>query len=256
MGQGPAPAGATIEHYRGEGLDLVPGAGGLAAAVPGAGRRLAPAAARPRHVGARRRPGVRDRLRPRRAPAGGGRRRDDRACGRVVPRRLADVRRTVDAGGTSRRRRGGSCAIRRTPPSSTASCTPRARCATTDRSAAPPASTPHAASGRPGSWRTRRRPSWRSRIGTPAAARTRASSRRTTSPRFEAGYEPAVTREFRGRTIAKAGRVDAGAGAAADARPARTARRRPPRPLAGGRRAHHPRGAEARLRRPRRLVRR
>ncbi|WP_219413068.1 gamma-glutamyltransferase family protein [Pseudonocardia nigra] len=35
MGQGPAPAAATIEHYRGEGLDLVPGAGGLAAAVPG-----------------------------------------------------------------------------------------------------------------------------------------------------------------------------------------------------------------------------
>ena len=36
MGQGPAPAGATIAHYRAEGLDLVPGAGGLAAAVPGA----------------------------------------------------------------------------------------------------------------------------------------------------------------------------------------------------------------------------
>ncbi|WP_194411756.1 gamma-glutamyltransferase family protein [Microbacterium cremeum] len=36
MGQGPAPAGATIEHYRSEGLDLVPGAGALAAAVPGA----------------------------------------------------------------------------------------------------------------------------------------------------------------------------------------------------------------------------
>ena len=36
VGQGPAPAGATIEHYRAEGLDLVPGAGGLAAAVPGA----------------------------------------------------------------------------------------------------------------------------------------------------------------------------------------------------------------------------
>ena len=35
MGQGPAPAGATIEHFRAEGLDLVPGAGGLAAAVPG-----------------------------------------------------------------------------------------------------------------------------------------------------------------------------------------------------------------------------
>lgn len=35
-GQGAAPAAATIEHYRSEGLDLVPGAGGLAAAVPGA----------------------------------------------------------------------------------------------------------------------------------------------------------------------------------------------------------------------------
>src|ERR1700750_1703180 len=30
-GQGPAPAGATIEHYRGLGLDLVPGTGHLAA---------------------------------------------------------------------------------------------------------------------------------------------------------------------------------------------------------------------------------
>ncbi|WP_371740680.1 gamma-glutamyltransferase family protein [Frigoribacterium sp. CFBP 13712] len=36
MGQGPAPAAATVEHYRAEGLDLVPGAGALAAAVPGA----------------------------------------------------------------------------------------------------------------------------------------------------------------------------------------------------------------------------
>ncbi|MDN5852602.1 MAG: gamma-glutamyltransferase family protein, partial [Actinomycetia bacterium] len=35
-GQGPAPSAATIEHYRGEGLSLVPGAGALAAAVPGA----------------------------------------------------------------------------------------------------------------------------------------------------------------------------------------------------------------------------
>ena len=34
-GQGPAPAGATIEHYRREGLDLVPGTGLLAACVPG-----------------------------------------------------------------------------------------------------------------------------------------------------------------------------------------------------------------------------
>ncbi|MFI6943624.1 gamma-glutamyltransferase family protein [Streptomyces sp. NPDC050418] len=35
-GQGPAPAGASGEHYRGLGLDLVPGTGPLAAAVPGA----------------------------------------------------------------------------------------------------------------------------------------------------------------------------------------------------------------------------
>jgi gamma-glutamyltranspeptidase/glutathione hydrolase len=34
-GQGTAPAGATIEHFRGLGLDLVPGSGPLAAAVPG-----------------------------------------------------------------------------------------------------------------------------------------------------------------------------------------------------------------------------
>lgn len=35
-GQGPAPAAATIGHYRGLGLELVPGTGFLAACVPGA----------------------------------------------------------------------------------------------------------------------------------------------------------------------------------------------------------------------------
>ncbi|MGP4043819.1 gamma-glutamyltransferase family protein [Streptomyces sp. 2A115] len=35
-GQGPAPAGATIDHYTSLGLHLVPGTGPLAAAVPGA----------------------------------------------------------------------------------------------------------------------------------------------------------------------------------------------------------------------------
>ena len=34
-GQGTAPAGATIEHYKREGLDMVPGTGLLAACVPG-----------------------------------------------------------------------------------------------------------------------------------------------------------------------------------------------------------------------------
>ncbi|MCL3883250.1 gamma-glutamyltransferase family protein [Marivita sp. GX14005] len=34
--QGPAPAGATIEHYRAQGLDLIPGSGLLATVIPGA----------------------------------------------------------------------------------------------------------------------------------------------------------------------------------------------------------------------------
>jgi gamma-glutamyltranspeptidase/glutathione hydrolase len=34
-GQGPAPAGATIAHYRSEALDMVPGTGLLAACIPG-----------------------------------------------------------------------------------------------------------------------------------------------------------------------------------------------------------------------------
>ncbi|MEM8731618.1 MAG: gamma-glutamyltransferase family protein [Pseudomonadota bacterium] len=35
-GQGTAPAGATIEHYKSEGLDLIPGSGLLATVIPGA----------------------------------------------------------------------------------------------------------------------------------------------------------------------------------------------------------------------------
>src|SRR3954454_4814488 len=35
-GQGSAPAGATIEHYTGEGLRLIPGNGLLATVIPGA----------------------------------------------------------------------------------------------------------------------------------------------------------------------------------------------------------------------------
>src|SRR5487761_2336452 len=34
-GQGPAPSGATIAHYRSEGLEMVPGTGLLAACIPG-----------------------------------------------------------------------------------------------------------------------------------------------------------------------------------------------------------------------------
>ena len=35
-GQGTAPAGATLQHYRSEGLDLIPGSGLLATVIPGA----------------------------------------------------------------------------------------------------------------------------------------------------------------------------------------------------------------------------
>src|SRR5262245_12957170 len=35
-GQGSTPAGATIAHYRAQGLDMVPGTGLLAACIPGA----------------------------------------------------------------------------------------------------------------------------------------------------------------------------------------------------------------------------
>jgi gamma-glutamyltranspeptidase/glutathione hydrolase len=35
-GQGPTPAGATLDHYRGEGLTLIPGDGLLATVIPGA----------------------------------------------------------------------------------------------------------------------------------------------------------------------------------------------------------------------------
>ncbi|MEE3922016.1 gamma-glutamyltransferase [Micromonospora sp. BRA006-A] len=90
-GQGPAPAAATVAHFRSLGLDLVPGAGPLAA-VPGRRRRLAVAAARPRHPHARRGAGTGDRLRRRRPPAGRPGRADRRAGPVAVHRPLADLR--------------------------------------------------------------------------------------------------------------------------------------------------------------------
>jgi len=35
-GQGPAPAGATVAHYKAEGIDIIPGDGLLATVIPGA----------------------------------------------------------------------------------------------------------------------------------------------------------------------------------------------------------------------------
>ena len=46
-GQGPSPAAATIAHYQGFGLDLVPGTGLLAAVHPRHVRRLPSSSSRP-----------------------------------------------------------------------------------------------------------------------------------------------------------------------------------------------------------------
>ena len=97
-GQGPAPAEATIAHYRGEGLDLVPGTGLLAACVPGTfetwmlllrdyGTRFAS-----------RRALARDRLRAKRPSAGRARQCHHRDGRRFFPRILADFSRGLSAG--------------------------------------------------------------------------------------------------------------------------------------------------------------
>ncbi len=70
-GQGPAPAGATIAHYRGHlGLDIVPGTGLLPACIPGTVRDLHDGAARLRHPAPARRAGAGHRLRRERPSAG------------------------------------------------------------------------------------------------------------------------------------------------------------------------------------------
>jgi gamma-glutamyltranspeptidase/glutathione hydrolase len=78
-GQGPAPQGATIAHYRSEGLEMVPGTGLLGRLRSRHVRILDAAAARLRHAAAARRSRAGHRLCPRRLPAGGTRLRDDQA---------------------------------------------------------------------------------------------------------------------------------------------------------------------------------
>ncbi len=68
-GQGPAPAGATIAHFRDLGFELVPGAGPLAAAVPGAVEAWLTLLRDHGTLRARRRAGARDRLRRAGPPA-------------------------------------------------------------------------------------------------------------------------------------------------------------------------------------------
>ena len=106
-GQGAAPAAATLDAFAALGLDLVPGTGLLPAVRA---RRafgtwmLLLAAARP--AAAARRDAVRDRLRPGRLPDAGHGERRDRLGGRHVPRALAELRRGLPARRRGRRRPG------------------------------------------------------------------------------------------------------------------------------------------------------
>ena len=105
MGQGPAPAGATIDALSRRGTR----AGSRCRGPRGGGARLsgrlARTAPRPRHVGAVRCPRLRDRLRPRRASAARPGQRDDRSRLSPVHRALAVLRGAVDAGGARPRGR-------------------------------------------------------------------------------------------------------------------------------------------------------
>ena len=74
-GQGPAPAKATIAHYKSEGLEMVPGTGLARRLRARHVRILDAAAARLRHDAAARRAGARDRLCARRLSAGRARSR-------------------------------------------------------------------------------------------------------------------------------------------------------------------------------------
>ena len=91
VGQGPAPAGATIGHFRSEDLDLVPGAGGLAAAVPGAVDAWLLLLRDHGTFGAGGRVVVRPGLRRARLPAGRAGRGHGRLGARAVPAALDHV---------------------------------------------------------------------------------------------------------------------------------------------------------------------
>ena len=97
-GQGPAPAGATIAHYRELGLDLVPGTGLLAACVPGTFETWMLLL---RDYGTMRLADVLsagDRLCAQRPSAGRARQRHHRHGRATVPRPLADLGGRLSAG--------------------------------------------------------------------------------------------------------------------------------------------------------------
>ena len=96
-GQGPAPARATIAHYRREGLDLVPGTGLLAACVPGTFETWMLMLRDYGTLPLRDVLSTGDRLRAERLSAGRARQRHHRHGRRAFSRALADVGRGVSA---------------------------------------------------------------------------------------------------------------------------------------------------------------
>ena len=111
-GQGVMPAKATIAHFKGLGLDLIPGTGPAAGLRARHLRRLHADAARLRHHAPRRRAGARHRLLPERPSAGRARLGHHRHGEGQFPRQLADLGRGVPAGQQGAERRPRCSATR------------------------------------------------------------------------------------------------------------------------------------------------
>ena len=97
-GQGPAPRAATIEHYRSEGLRLIPGNGLLATVIPGAFDAWMLLLRDHGTLSAPRRAGAGDRLRRARPSAAARVCRYHRRPAALLPGRMADLGRAVPAG--------------------------------------------------------------------------------------------------------------------------------------------------------------
>ena len=237
--QGVAPAAATIERFRELGLELVPGTGLLAAVRARRVRRLAAAAARVRHLAARGRARVRDRLRrataipvvaaasPRRSSA------SSRCCASGPPRRRC----------TSRAASPGAASATRSSRRRTARIARRVarRLARGRRSSAPAA---------------RLLRGLRRRARSTASARATAGcSPATTSPRGARRSRSRRPTTTAGSTVCKTGPWGQGPVLPAAARAARRLRPRGHGPDAELR-PHRHRVREARVRRPRGVLRR
>ena len=233
-GQGPAPAGATIAHYRGLGLDLVPGTGLLAACVPGTFDTWMMLLRDYGTHAARRRAGAGDRLCAQRLSAGRARLRHHRA-----------------------RSRSCSASIGRPRPPSicrTARCRRRARCSPTRRSPTPTSAScarPSAGGDRERADRARaqdvvaglRRRGDRPVLphagghGRQRPAATAACSPATTWRAGRPTVEAPITYDYGRYTVLQGRRLEPGPGDAAAARAAQGLRPRRPRP---GRPGFHP----------------